>query len=124
MVASAMPLLVGVSAILGAFFVLYLITLFTSVSIFALNLTTGLGLGLGIDYALLMVNRFREELHHGKNVEDAIVNTLKTAGKTVFYSGITVMITLFSLIFFPQDFLRSMGYAGVSVVAVAVAAIR
>ena len=122
MVASTMPLLVGVSAILGAFFVLYLITLFTAVSIFALNLTTGLGLGLGIDYALLMVNRFREELHHGKNTEDAIVNTLKTAGKTVFYSGITVMITLFSLIFFPQDFLRSMGYAGVSVVAVAVAA--
>jgi RND superfamily putative drug exporter len=68
MVASAMPLVVGVSAILGAFFILYLFTLFTDVSIYALNLTTGMGLGLGIDYALLMVNRFREELHHGKNV--------------------------------------------------------
>ncbi|MBU6243482.1 MAG: MMPL family transporter, partial [Acidobacteria bacterium] len=122
MVASAMPLLVGISAILGAFFVIYLITIFTDVSIFALNLTTGLGLGLGIDYALLMVNRFREELHHGNNIEDSVVNTLMTAGKTVFYSGITVMITLFSLMFFPQHFLRSMGYAGVSVVAVAVAA--
>ena len=120
MVASAMPLIVGVSAILGAFFVLYLFSLFTDVSIYALNLTTGMGLGLGIDYALLMVNRFREELHHGKNVEDAIITTLKTAGKTVFYSGLTVLVTLFSLTFFPLGFLKSFGYAGVSVVALAV----
>ena len=121
MVASAMPLIVGVSAILGAFFILYLISLFTSVSIYALNLTTGMGLGLGIDYALLIVNRFREELHHGKNVEDSIVNTLATAGKTVFYSGLTVFVTLLSLTFFPLPFLKSFGYAGVSVVALAVA---
>ena len=120
MVASAMPLIVGVSAILGAFFILYLFTLFTDVSIYALNLTTGMGLGLGIDYALLMVNRFREELHHGKDVEDAIINTLKTAGKTVFYSGLTVLVTLLSLTFFPLGFLKSFGYAGVSVVALAV----
>jgi len=120
MVASAMPLIVGVSAILGAFFILYLISLFTSVSIYALNLTTGMGLGLGIDYALLMVNRFREELHHGKNVEESIVNTMASAGKTVFYSGLTVLITLVSLIFFPLPFLKSFGYAGVSVVALAV----
>jgi RND superfamily putative drug exporter len=120
MVASAMPLIVGVSAILGAFFILYLISLFTDVSIYALNLTTGMGLGLGIDYALLMVNRFREELHHGKNVEDAIITTLKTAGKTVFYSGLTVLVTLLSLTFFPLGFLKSFGYAGVSVVALAV----
>jgi putative drug exporter of the RND superfamily len=120
MVASAMPLIVGVSAILGAFFILYLISLFTSVSIYALNLTTGMGLGLGIDYALLMVNRFREELHHGKSVEDSIVNTMASAGKTVFYSGLTVLITLLSLIFFPLPFLKSFGYAGVSVVALAV----
>ena len=121
MVASAMPLVVGVSAILGAFFILYLFTLFTDVSIYALNLTTGMGLGLGIDYALLMVNRFREELHHGKNVEDSIIATLKTAGKTVFYSGLTVFVTLLSLTFFPLPFLKSFGYAGVSVVALAVA---
>jgi len=121
MVASAMPLIVGVSAILGAFFILYLFTLFTDVSIYALNLTTGMGLGLGIDYALLMVNRFREELHHGKNVEDSIITTLKTAGKTVFYSGLTVLVTLLSLTFFPLPFLKSFGYAGVSVVALAVA---
>lgn len=121
MVASAMPLIVGVSAILGAFFILYLISLFTSVSVYALNLTTGMGLGLGIDYALLMVNRFREELHRGKSVEDSIVNTMASAGKTVFYSGLTVLVTLFSLTFFPLPFLKSFGYAGVSVVAIAVA---
>lgn len=120
MVASAMPLIVGVSAILGAFFILFLISLFTSVSIYSLNLTTGMGLGLGIDYALLIVNRFREELHHGKNVEESIVSTMASAGKTVFYSGLTVLITLLSLIFFPLPFLKSFGYAGVSVVALAV----
>ena len=118
--ASAMPLIVGVAAILGAFFVLYLFTFFTSVSIYSLNLTTGMGLGLGIDYALLMVNRFREELHRGKSVEDSIVATMGSAGKTVFYSGMTVLVTLFSLTFFPLPFLKSFGYAGVSVVALAV----
>jgi RND superfamily putative drug exporter len=118
--ASAMPLIVGVAAILGAFFVLYLFTLFTNVSIYALNLTTGMGLGLGIDYALLMVNRFREELHRGKSVEDSIVTTMGSAGKTVFYSGMTVLVTLLSLTFFPLPFLKSFGYAGVSVVALAV----
>ena len=118
--ASAMPLIVGVAAILGAFFILYLFTLFTTVSIYALNLTTGMGLGLGIDYALLMVNRFREELHRGKSVEDSIVTTMATAGKTVFYSGMTVLVTLLSLTFFPLPFLQSFGYAGVSVVALAV----
>ena len=118
--ASAMPLIVGVAAILGAFFILYLMSLFTDVSVYALNLTTGMGLGLGIDYALLMVNRFREEIHHGKNVQDSIVTTMATAGKTVFYSGLTVLVTMVSLTFFPLPFLKSFGYAGVSVVALAV----
>jgi RND superfamily putative drug exporter len=118
--ASAMPLIVGVAAILGAFFILYLFSLFTDVSVYALNLTTGMGLGLGIDYALLMVNRFREEIHHGKSVEDSVVTTMATAGKTVFYSGLTVLVTMVSLTFFPLPFLKSFGYAGVSVVALAV----
>jgi len=118
--ASAMPLIVGVAAILGAFFILYLFSLFTEVSVYALNLTTGMGLGLGIDYALLMVNRFREEIHHGKSVEDSVVTTMATAGKTVFYSGMTVLVTMVSLTFFPLPFLKSFGYAGVSVVALAV----
>jgi len=86
LVASAMPLLVGVSAILGSLFILYLLSLFTGVSVFALNLITGLGLGLGIDYSLLIVNRFREELHHGRSVDESIKQTVATAGKTVFYS--------------------------------------
>lgn len=121
MVASAMPLLVGVTAILGTFFALFLLTFFTEVSIFALNLTTGLGLGLGIDYALLMVNRFREELARGAMKADAVATTIKTAGKTVFYSGLTVIVTLFAMTFFPQNFFKSMGYSGVAVVALAVA---
>ena len=120
LVASAMPLIIGVTAILGTFFGLYLLTLITDVSIFALNLTTGLGLGLGIDYALLIVNRFREELRRGISREDAIVNTMRSAGKTVFYSGLTVVLTLVSLTFFPMNFLKSMGYAGAIVVALAV----
>ena len=121
LVASAMPLLVGVTAILGTFFVLFLLTFFTDVSIFALNLTTGLGLGLGIDYALLMVNRFREELSRGAEKSEAVRTTIKTAGKTVFYSGLTVILTLASMTFFPQNFFKSMGYSGVAVVALAVA---
>lgn len=120
-VASAMPLLVGISAILGAFFIIYLFTLFTTVSIFALNLITGLGLGLGIDYALLIVNRFREELHSGKSVEDSVKTTVNTAGKTVFYSGLSVFVTLSSMMLFPLAFLKSFGYAGIAVVTLAVA---
>ncbi len=120
LVASAMPLLVGVSAILGSLLVIYLLTLFTGVSVFALNLITGLGLGLGIDYSLLVVNRFREELHSGKSVDEAIKRTVATAGKTVFYSGLTVVITLASLMLFPLMFLKSFGYAGVTVVIMAV----
>jgi RND superfamily putative drug exporter len=120
LVASAMPLLVGVSAILGSFLVIYLLTFVTGVSIFALNLITGLGLGLGIDYALLIVNRFREELHAGRSVDESIKRTVNTAGKTVFYSGLTIVITLAALVLFPQMFLKSFGYAGVTVVIMAV----
>ena len=120
MVASAMPLVVGVSAILGSFFIIFLFTLFTDVSVFALNLITGLGLGLGIDYALLIVNRFREELHAGKSVDESVINTVATAGKTVFYSGLTVFVTLASLLLFPLNFLKSFGYAGIAVISLAV----
>jgi len=120
LVASAMPLLVGVSAILGSLLILYLLSLFTGVSVFALNLITGLGLGLGIDYSLLIVNRFREELHRGRSLEESIKRTVETAGKTVFYSGLTIVITLAALMLFPQMFLKSFGYAGVTVVIMAV----
>ena len=118
--AAGMPLVVGISAILGSFFLVWLISLTTDVSIFALNLITGLGLGLGIDYALLIVNRFREELHAGKTVEESVIKTMDTAGRTVFFSGLTVAVTLGSLILFPQFFLKSFAYAALAVVFVAV----
>jgi len=120
LVASAMPLVVGVGAILGSFFLTYLLTQVTDVSVFALNLITGLGLGLGIDYALLIVNRFREEMHNGKSVEESAIITVGTAGKTVFYSGLTVMVTLSALLLFPLNFLKSFGYAGVVVTLFAI----
>lgn len=119
-IASAMPLVVGISAILGAFFIIYLLTLFTDVSVYAMNLITGLGLGLGIDYSLLIVNRFREEFHQGKSIEESVIRTVATAGRTVFFSGLTVLVTLASLLLFPLNFLKSFGYAGIAVVALAV----
>ena len=120
LIASGMPLVVGISAILGSFFIIYLLTLITDVSIYAMNLITGLGLGLGIDYSLLIVNRFREELHQGKNIQESVVRTVATAGRTVFFSGLTVLVTLASLLLFPLNFLKSFGYAGIAVVGLAV----
>ena len=120
LIASGMPLIVGISAILGSFFIIYLLTLITDVSIYAMNLITGLGLGLGIDYSLLIVNRFREELHQGKNIQESVIRTVATAGRTVFFSGLTVLVTLGSLLLFPLNFLKSFGYAGIAVVALAV----
>jgi RND superfamily putative drug exporter len=120
MVAAGMPLLVGLASILGSFFVLYLLTYLTDVSVFALNLVTGLGLGLGIDYSLLIVSRFREELASGKEVSAAVARTVASAGRTVVFSGLTVALTLAALLFFPQFFLRSFAFGGISVVAFAV----
>ncbi len=118
-VAALMPLAVGIAAIFGAFFVLFLITLVTDVSIFSINLVTALGLGLAIDYSLLIVSRFREELANGRSVEDAVVRTVETAGRTVAFSAITVAISLSALLLFPLYFLRSFAYGGVGVLLVA-----
>jgi RND superfamily putative drug exporter len=115
LVAAGLPFMVAGASILGSFAVLFLLTKFTDVSIFALNLVTGLGLALGIDYALLMISRFREELKAGVPSDDAVVITMRTAGKTVLVSGITVAITLASMLVFPQYFLKSFAYAGISV---------
>jgi RND superfamily putative drug exporter len=115
LVAAGLPFMVAGASILGSFAFLFLLTKFTDVSIFALNLVTGLGLALGIDYALLMISRFREELKAGVPSDDAVVTTMRTAGKTVLVSGITVAITLASMLVFPQYFLKSFAYAGVSV---------
>jgi trehalose monomycolate/heme transporter len=88
------------------------------VSVFSLNITTILGLGLGIDYGLFLVTRFREELHKQGTVEDAVARTVATAGRTVLFSGITVAIVLASLMLFPETILRSIGYGGVATVLV------
>ena len=120
--AAGLPLVIGAIGILGSFTVLRVLTLFTSVSIFSANITTILGLGLAIDYGLFMVSRFREELQRQDSVEDAVAQTVATAGRTVLFSGVTVAIALASLMLFPETFLRSMGYGGVLTVLVDMAA--
>ncbi|MBV9382393.1 MAG: MMPL family transporter [Streptosporangiaceae bacterium] len=120
--AAALPLAVGALAILGSFTVLRLLTLGTSVSTYSVNITTILGLGLGIDYGLFMVTRFREELRRQPTVERAVARTVATAGRTVAVSGVTVAVALTSLMLFPEVFLRSMGYGGVATVGVDVIA--
>ena len=116
--AASLPLAIGGVAILGSFTVLRLLTMATTVSVYSLNITTILGVGLGIDYGLFMVTRFREELHRQPTVEQAVARTVATAGRTVAVSGVTVAVALTSLMLFPVDFLRSMGYGGVATVAV------
>lgn len=119
LVAAAMPLAIGGLAILGAFTALRVISFGTDVSVYALNIVTLLGLGLAIDYGLFVVSRFREELGRGQDVPTALAATMRTAGRTVAVSGTTVAVALVGLTFFPQMFLRSMGYGGVAAVAVA-----
>ena len=120
LVSAGLPFLVAGGTILGSFAVLYVITRFTEVSVFSLNLVTGLGLALGIDYALLVINRFREELRARESVPDAVAATVGTAGRTVFVSGVAVAVSLGSLLIFPQYFLRSFAFAGIAVSLLAV----
>jgi RND superfamily putative drug exporter len=119
---ASLPLAVGICGILSAFAVLRFLTIFVSVSIFAQNLVTMLGLGLAVDYALFMVSRFREELPHQLDTRAAVLRTMATAGRTVAFSGVTIAASAASLILFPESFLRSMGYGGVAVVLVDVVA--
>jgi RND superfamily putative drug exporter len=121
LVSAGLPMMVGGLAILGSFFFVWVSTQVTDTSVFALNLITGMGLGLGIDYALLIVNRFREERKLGTEVSDAVRRTLATAGRTVLFSGLTVAIVLGAMFFFPQYFLKSFAIGGVVVVLLAVA---
>ncbi|HXC19458.1 MAG TPA: MMPL family transporter, partial [Acidimicrobiales bacterium] len=120
--AASLPLAIGGLGILGAFTALRLLTLVTGVSIFSVNIATILGLGLGIDYGLFMVSRFREELHRGGTTEEVVARTMSTAGRTVAISGVTVAVGLSGLLLFPETFLRSMGYGGVLTVALDVVA--
>ncbi|MEU6976564.1 MMPL family transporter [Streptomyces sp. NPDC046371] len=121
-VAALLPLGIGIVAILGTNAVLRGITELTDVSVFAQNLTTALGLGLAIDYALFVVRRFREELAAGADTRTAVATTLRTAGRTVLFSALTVAVSLAAMLVFPQYFLRSFAYAGIAVVLLAAAA--
>ncbi|MEZ7003357.1 MMPL family transporter [Streptomyces sp. AD55] len=121
-VAALLPLAVALIAVVGSFAQLSLLAGVTDVANSATNLTTALGLGLGIDYALLMVSRFREQLAAGASVDDAVRRMVSTAGRTVAFSAATVTAALAALLVFPQYFLRSFGFAGVGVVALAAVA--
>jgi putative drug exporter of the RND superfamily len=121
-VAALLPLVTGGIAILGTFAELFVLGSVTNVAIYAINLTTALGLALSIDYSLLMVSRFREELGRGQEPARAVVRSVQTAGRTIVFSGATVVAALAVLLIFPQYFLRSFAYAGIGVVLISVAA--
>ena len=121
LVAAGVPVLIGGASVLTALAALYFVTGFYDMSVFTLTLSTMLGLGLGIDYALFFVSRFREELEHYPPVE-AVPRTVATAGRSIFFSGTAVLIGLSGLLFFPFMFMRSIGVAGVVVVFVSVLA--
>ena len=112
LVAALLPLMIGGLAIVGTFLILRIASEFGSISIFALNLTTALGLGLAIDYSLFIVSRYREEIAKDGPGLAAMRRVLATAGRTVFFSSLTVAAALASLLVFPQRFLYSMGLGG------------
>ena len=114
-VAALLPLAIGIFSVFSTFLVLRILTDITDVSIFALNLTTALGLGLAIDYSLFIVSRYREELAAGYDTRAAVIRSVRTAGRTVAFSSVTVAISLAALLVFPQFFLRSFAYAGIAV---------
>ncbi|WP_438484829.1 MMPL family transporter [Streptomyces sp. S186] len=116
-VAAVLPLLIGVCSILGTFVVLRVLSELTSVSVYAINITTALGLGLAIDYSLFIVTRYREERARGLDTAEAVAQSVRTAGRTVLFSALTVALSLSALLLFPLYFLRSFAYAGVAVVA-------
>ena len=118
-VAALLPPMVGVTTILLTFLSLRIASEFGSVSVFALNLVTGLGLGLAIDYSLFVVSRFREEMERSADRGEALRRTLATAGRTVLFSSLTVAAAMSSLLVFPQRFLYSMGIGGVLVALLA-----
>jgi trehalose monomycolate/heme transporter len=118
-VAALMPLLVGIVAILGALTATRAIESVTTVSTFAINTITLLGLGMAIDYALIVINRYREQLRLGDSPQEAARHTIRTAGRTVVISGLTVTLSLASMLVFPEVFLHSMAFGGMSAVFIA-----
>jgi RND superfamily putative drug exporter len=115
LVAAMLPLVVGGVSILLTFLVMRVVNEATSLSVFSVNLVTGLGLGLAIDYSLFVISRFREELQHGDGTAPALQRTMATAGRTVIFSSVTVAAALAALLVFPQKFLYSMGIGGLIV---------
>jgi len=122
LVAAALPLIVGAIAVAGSLLVMRALAQVTSLSIYSLNLVTGLGLGLAIDYSLFVVYRYREELARSGHCADALARTLATAGRTVAFSSLTVSVALLSLLVFPQRMLSSMGIAAAVVTVLAATA--
>ncbi|MFL5860273.1 MAG: MMPL family transporter [Solirubrobacteraceae bacterium] len=120
--AALMPLAVGVTTVLGTFLVLTGVNHVYGLSVFALNLVIGMGLGLAVDYTLFLVTRYRQELAGGASVDEAIAITMARAGQTVLFSAVTVAGALATLTLFPQGFLKSMGIAGATVALVAAVA--
>ncbi len=118
-IAAGLPLLVGAGSVVGTLAVLGLIAEATTMSSYALNLTTALGFGLAVDYSLFLVTRFREERRAGRTVDDSVVIAVRTAGRTVVFSAVTVALSLAALLLFPMPFLRSLGYAGIAVTGLA-----
>lgn len=119
LLAAALPMAVAALAIVGTMSILRLITFTADVSVFALNLSTALGLALAIDYTLLLISRFRDELADGATREAALIRTMETAGRTVLFSAVTVALSMAAMILFPMYFLRSFAYAGIATVAFA-----
>jgi putative drug exporter of the RND superfamily len=119
LIASLLPVVVGLMSIVGTMAVLRGLAALTDVSIYALNMTTAMGLALAIDYSLFIVSRYREEIRSGVAPDDAVRRTMQTAGRTVLFSAMTVALALAALMVFPLFFLRSFAYAGIAVVALA-----
>ena len=119
LIAAALPVFVSGLAIFGSMAVLRAITYYTDVSIFALNLATAMGLALSIDYTLLILSRYRDELAGGASREKALLTTMATAGRTVLFSAVTVMLSMTPMLLFPMYFLKSFAYAGIAVVVFA-----
>jgi RND superfamily putative drug exporter len=117
LLAAALPMTLGALAVVGSMSVLRLFTFTTEVSIFALNLSTALSLALAIDYTLLIVSRYRDELAEGADRDDALIRTMTTSGRTVLFSAVTVALSMSATALFPMYFLRSFAYAGVATVA-------
>lgn len=122
LLAAALPMALGALAVVGSMSALRLVTFTTEVSIFALNLSTALGLALAIDYTLLIISRYRDELAEGSDPDEALIRTMATSGRTVLFSATTVALSMAATVAFPMYFLKSFAYAGVATVAFVAAA--